>query len=274
MEITSGHATLAAESHGVGPPDVLLIHAGVTDQRSWHHVVDRLSEARCLTYDTRGYGRTTYELEDDWSYVTDAVAVLDAYGGGPAVVIGCSNGGRTALDLTLAHPDRVRALVLISPSVSGSPEPTFDPRLERMVAQYDAAEAAGDHEELNRLEAHIWLDGALTPEGRVGGTARELFLEMNALALAAPDPGERRVVVPAWDRLTEIDVPTLVLVGEHDLAHVKQNCTHVVASVPGARLVELSGVAHLPQLEADEQTLSEIAAFVARFAVGISDAGC
>ena len=108
MEITSGSAVLAAESAGDGP-DVLLVHAGVTDQRSWASVVERLPGRRSLTYDARGYGRTTYEPEDGWSSVGDAVAVLDAYDVAQAVVIGSSMGGRTSIDLTLLHPDRVRS---------------------------------------------------------------------------------------------------------------------------------------------------------------------
>jgi pimeloyl-ACP methyl ester carboxylesterase len=109
MEITSGSATLAAESHGEGEPTVLLVHAGVTDQRSWAPVVEALPGHRCLTYDARGYGRTTYEQEDGWSPVEDAVAVLDAYGVGSAVVVGCSMGGRTSLDLALTPSGSARS---------------------------------------------------------------------------------------------------------------------------------------------------------------------
>jgi pimeloyl-ACP methyl ester carboxylesterase len=263
MKITSGSATLAAESQGSGSPDVLLIHAGVTDQRSWRSLLDRLGDHRCLTYDIRGYGRTTYEPKGAWSYVEDAVAVLDAYQSPSAVVVGCSNGGRTALDLALAHPGRVSALVLIAPAVSGAPEPEFGPELAWLETAYDAAEEAGDHAELNRLEAWIWLDGPMVPEGRVRGEPRELFLAMNAVALEAADPGERQVVDPAWPRLGAIRVPTLVLVGELDFAHIQDNSRHVAASVPGARLVELPGVAHLPHLENDPRTLEEIVRFVA-----------
>ena len=206
MQITSGKATLAAESHGTGEPTVLLIHAGVTDQRSWSHVVDRLPDHRCLTYDARGYGRTTYEPEDGWSYVGDAVAVLDAYDVDAAVVVGASKGGRTAIDLTLAHRERVRGLVLIGPAVSGAPEQ----RSSRGPTPGGGAgrrRGADDLDEINRLEAHLWLDGPLADEGRVTGPVRDLFLEMNARALAAPDPGERAAAVPAWDRLERSPFP-------------------------------------------------------------------
>lgn len=263
MQITSGKATLSAESYGSGSPDVLLLHAGVTDQRSWSHVVDRLPEARCLTFDARGYGQTTYSPEDGWSAVGDAIAVLDAYDVRSAVVVGASLGGRTSIDLAVTHPDRVRALVLIGPAVSGGPEPAYEPEVRALDEEWETAEERGDLATVNRLEARVWLDGPTAPEGRVTGPARDLFLEMNATALDADDPGEDGDDEKAWDRVGEIGVPVLVLVGEHDLAYIKANCAHLVRSIDGARLVELPGVAHVPHLEADERTLAEIAAFIA-----------
>jgi len=262
MEVTSGSATLAAESQGSGI-DVLLLHAGVTDQRSWRHVVEALPDVHCLTFDARGYGRTTYALEDGWSAVDDAVAVLDAYEVVSAVVVGSSMGGRTSIDLVLTHPDRVRALVLIGPAISGAPEATYQPEVLALDDQWEAAEERGDQAAVNGLEARVWLDGPTAPEGRVTGQARELFLEMNGRALDAAEPGERREDAAAWDRLGEIRVPVLVLVGEHDLQYIKENCAQLVRSVPGARLVELPGVAHVAHLEGDSKTLNEIAAFIA-----------
>jgi pimeloyl-ACP methyl ester carboxylesterase len=262
MEVTSGSAVLAAESTGVGP-DVLLVHAGVTDQRGWTQVVDVLPDHRCLTYDARGYGRTTYEPQDAWSSVDDAVAVLDAYDVGQAVVVAASMGGRTALDLTLLHPERVRALVLIGPAISGAPEATYEPEVLALDDEWERAEERGDLETVNRLEARVWLDGPAAVEGRVSGAVRDLFLDMNGRALDADDPGERRDDAAAWDRLAEIAVPTLLLVGDLDLQYIKHGVAHAAASIPGARLVELPGVAHLPHLEGDERTLAEIAGFVA-----------
>lgn len=262
MEITSGSATLAAESHGEGEPTVLLVHAGVTDQRSWASVVEALPGHRCLTYDARGYGRTTYEQEDGWSPVQDAVAVLDAYDVGSAVVVGCSMGGRTSLDLALTHPERVSALVLIGSAVSGAPPLDLEPGLEGLEQLFEEAEQSGDLDVLNGLEAQVWLDGPFQPEGRVGGEARELFLDMNRIALEAPETGEQRAEVNAWEASGEVAVPTLVMVGEHDLQHTHRNAHRLAESIPDARLVDLPGVAHLPHLERDERTLREIAAFV------------
>jgi pimeloyl-ACP methyl ester carboxylesterase len=129
MFATSGRARLSYETTGVeGGADVLLIHAGVNDRRSWRHVIERLAGPhRCVAFDARGYGETTYEPEDGWSRVADAVAVLDAAGVERAVVVACSMGGQAAVDLTLAHSERVAGLLLIGAAVRGAPYPDSKP---------------------------------------------------------------------------------------------------------------------------------------------------
>jgi pimeloyl-ACP methyl ester carboxylesterase len=269
MFATSGRARLAYESRGVaGGADVLLIHAGVNDRRSWRHVVDRLaSRHRCVTFDMRGFGETTFEREDGWSPVTDAVAVLDAAGLGRPVVVACSMGGQTAIDLTLAHPDRVAGLVLIGTAIRGAPYPELaEGPTADLNARLEAADSAGDIDEVARLDAWMWLDGPSAAEGRVGGMARQLFLDMNGRALRAADPGQEAELSPAWPRLDEIAVPTLVMIGRLDAEDIQAIDEPAARLIPGARLRFLDGVAHVPHLEADASTLQEIAMFVDSFA--------
>jgi pimeloyl-ACP methyl ester carboxylesterase len=211
----------------------------------------------------RGFGETTYEREDGWSAVGDALAVLDAAGFERPVVIACSIGGQVAIDLALAHPDRVGGLVLIGPAVSGAPYPDIDegPTAE-LNARIESADASGDVDEVGRLDAWMWLDGPTAEEGRVGGPARELFLDMNGRALRAEDPGEPAETTPAWPRLAEISVPTLVMVGRLDVEDILVVDELAAGIIPGARLTLLDGVAHVPHLEGDPTTLDEITAFV------------
>jgi pimeloyl-ACP methyl ester carboxylesterase len=265
MFATSGRARLAYESRGVaGGAEVLLIHAGVTDRRGWQHVVEQLSPRhRCVAFDMRGFGESSYQSEPGWSPVGDALAVLDAAGLGRPVVVASSIGGQAAVDLALAYPDRVAGLVLIGTAVRGAPYPEIDegPTAE-LNARIKSAYAAGDVDELNRLEAWMWLDGPGAEEGRVGGSARELFLDMNGRALRAEHPGEQAELSPAWPRLGEITAPTLLMIGRLDAEDVLAINERAAATIPAARRRFLDGVAHLPHVEGDPVTLNEIATFV------------
>jgi pimeloyl-ACP methyl ester carboxylesterase len=106
------------------------------------------------------------------------------------------------------------------------------------------------------------LDGPLTTEHRVGGAVRELFLDMNGRALAAPPRGEEEELPARWDQLAEIAVPTLVVVGEHDLPLLVDRARAVAVSVPGARLAVLAGSAHLPMLDQPAALIGELTAFL------------
>jgi len=260
--VISGAARIAYDVTGSGS-DVLLLHAGVNDRRSWGPLIAALAARhRCLAPDARGYGETTYEPEDGWSPVADALAVLDNAGSDRAVVVACSMGGLAGVGLALEHPERVAGLVLIGATVSGAPYPEGDPRAEELEKQAMAAEESGDLDEVGRLEAWMWLDGPTALQGRVSGPGRDLFLEMNARALAAPDPGRRADLAAAWPRLGEIRVPVLVLVGELDFVELQAVLEQAAELLPSGRFVRLPGVAHVPHLEGDPRTIAEITGFV------------
>lgn len=261
--IPNGSAQLATEIAGEGV-DVLLLHAGVADRRSWAPLAECLAPTnRCISFDARGYGETTYEAEP-FSRVGDALAVLDATGSGRAVLVGNSMGGRTALDLAIAHPGRVAALVLVCPAISGMPNGEDSPDVQAVDEQMQAARLAGDLAELNRIEARFWLDGINGgDEGRVTGVARQLFLDMNGKALAAADPGEEHREIDTWGLLEHVSVPTLVVVGKLDYPVFTDNGATAAGRLPNAQLVRLDAAAHLPVLEADETCLRAITEFVA-----------
>lgn len=250
MNVTSGAAELVCDVAGDGPP-VVCLHAGVADRRVWATTTERLANHfRVYAYDRRGFGETTYDLEV-FSHAKDLEAVIGVIDAQDVVLIGNSQVGRIALDYTVNHPERVRALILVAPAISGSPPPQNVPRW--VLGLDEAADAAwepGDIAEANRLEAHLWLDGPSAAEGRVGGKERALFLEMNKRILTAPDPGEATEPPSAWDRLEELVTPTLVLFGDLDLGYLRSYARELAVRASDGRFVELAGVAHLPMLEA------------------------
>ncbi|MCZ3387079.1 MAG: alpha/beta hydrolase [Actinomycetia bacterium] len=267
MQITSGQATLAAElvgqCTGEGHKDILFLHAGVTDRRSWTPIVKSLSAThRCISFDARGFGATTYGSEVGWSPVGDVLCVLDAVGSQRSVVVASSLGGRTAVDLALSHPDRVKALVLIAPAVRGAPYPEPTEREATLDAEAERAQEEGRIDDANALEAQLWLDGPASRPGRVVGAPRELFLDMNARALRSPDPGPMAVVDDAWPRLGEIAVPVLVLAGDLDVSDLRAIGRQMASRLPDAEFITIEGVAHLPQLEAPDRLTAVIRNFL------------
>ena len=265
--VETGIAQLAVSQTGAGQALVFL-HAGVADKRSWTPLIDALSETmgnfHGFAYDRRGFGDSSF-TEERYSRVSDLVAVLDACELPSAVLIGNSQGGRIAIDAALLHAERVRALVLIGTSVSGAPEVAAYPRNVAQIHQkMEAAEAADDLGVLNRLEAHLWLDGPLSVEGRVAGTARELFLDMNRRALNAASAGEATDSVDAWNNLSKIQIPVLLIVGALDLPHLQERSAQMAEIMPDAEFVSMSDVAHLPALEAPQQCAEIISKFLAR----------
>src|SRR5690606_2711860 len=119
------------------------------------------------------------------SHVDDLEGLLDALDVHAAVFVGCSMGGGLAVDFALRHPGRVIGLALLGTSISGAPWSANE--VEQMIeaAEEDAWER-GDRDMLNRVQAHEWLDGPRAQSGRVGGAARELFLDMNGIVLSKP----------------------------------------------------------------------------------------
>lgn len=267
--VASGNARLATERLSDGPVPAVALHAGVADRRVWVPLAGALDGRVAITaYDRRGFGETP-DVVEDHRHVDDLRAVLDhVHPDGAVWLLGSSQGGGIALDFALAHPGRVAGLVLIGTALSGR-SPADDVALtdpeQRLSDRIDDADEHGDLDEINRLEAHVWLDGPAAPEGRVTGAPRELFLAMNGRALLAEGAvGEELASAHAdpASRLTELGVPTLVLYGDLDLCSVIARNRWIAEQLPHARAVVVPGTAHLPQLEQPEEVAREVAAFV------------
>jgi len=263
LTIRSGDWPLAATACGQNPRLVFL-HPGVGDRRCWHEVMAILAtDHSAVAYDRRGFGDTP-AADAPFVDTDDLQAVLDACVTRPAVLVGNSQGGRIAIDFAILRPDRVERLVLIAAAISGSPDPDWDAELgQELVEAIEAAEEREDLDEVNRCEALVWLDGAAGPEGRIGGPVRKLFHAMNLVVLrneSAPGPIEPP---SAYEHLERLAMPVLVIVGALDLPYQRAGARALAERLPNARLVELGGMAHLPQLEAPDTVASLIKEFLA-----------
>lgn len=263
--VTSGRAELAADVSGSGDP-VVFLHAAVADNRMWSAQMAGISGShKAIAYDRRGFGRTRYQ-EENFSSVADLIALLDAVAEGrPAILVGCSQGGRIVLDAALEHPFRVSGLVLIAPNVPGTPEPANPPEIEILLEQQKEAVETGNLDQINAIKTRIWLDGPFAPEGRVTGTARELLLDMNTIALKSPPTGTDVDVsgfVPAFERLQEIALPSLVIWGDLEFPHIQERCRLVTDKLADGTSRVLTGTAHLPSLDRPDDITGLLTEFI------------
>jgi len=275
--IGTGEVTLWLEE--IGPPngDVVLLVAGANTPASmWPDGFVTLFAQegyRVIRYDHRDTGRSTRRPFDEHPYgiedlARDAVAILDACGVERAHVVGLSMGGTIGQVLALDHPERLSSLTLMlttaldvdfagnylramhgEPPVGPLPTPrpdvvaelgrmftpgaTREDELQRRVQQWRVLAGdvlSFDPEEFRPLEAAaIEHAGSLVPP--------------TAHAQARPVPIER------GEELCRVRTPTLVIQGMEDPLNPPPHGRHLAALIPGATLVEVSGLGHaLPSI--------------------------
>ncbi|MEM7125550.1 MAG: alpha/beta hydrolase [Chloroflexota bacterium] len=253
FQIDVGSAKLAGIHAGDGPP-VVFLHAGVADRRMWHPQIDTFCHDHLvIAYDRRGFGETT-AIDEPFSHVDDLDAVLDHFGLGKVTLVGCSQGGRIAIDFALQNPNRVTALALIAPAVSGASGPEeWPPQIEALGDALDAADEADDLDQINEIEAHMWLDGPLSQAGRVQGELRNLFLDMNGIALNMPELEKEIEPDSSYERVEELTMPAVVIWGALDFPHLIERCQYLVESIPGAKGHEIEKAAHMVSCEKAEE---------------------
>lgn len=256
-----GGATLTGAELGGGLP-VVFLHAGVCDKRMWLSQMEAVADAgwHAVAYDRRGYGDAT-SADEPFSHLDDLEAVLDALDIHAAVLVGCSLGGGLAVDFALAHPGRTIGLVLIGTSITGAPWTATAEESAIEMAEEDAWER-GDLDLLNKVQAHEWLDGPRSQSGRVSGAVRDLFLDMNAKALAKPELTQEEASPDAWDRMDEVNTPALLIVGDEDFTALVERHETLSETMPNAFAVVLEGAAHIPSIDKPELVNSLLLQFL------------
>ena len=245
---------LYVEQAGSGSP-VVLIHEGIADSRMWEPQWKSYSERfRMVRFDLRGFGQSPPAV-GKFSFSGDVVELLDGLQLGPATLIGVSLGGSVAMETTIARPDLVSRLVVVAPGLRGF-EMTEDTK-----AGWDEEEAAierGDVDAAVEVNMRMWVDGPSRSRDEVDPEVRGKVAEMQRRAieiyLEAGEEGEHQPLAEDWgERLAEISVPTLVLVGELDRPEMLQIAERLEAEIPDARRETIAGTAHVPSMERPDE---------------------
>lgn len=273
---TADGYTLHAEAHGEGVP-IVLSCALATTSENWRPQVEPLVAAglRVVLWDFRGHGRSDAP-DDPGAYdvrrvVEDLARVLDwAAPGQPAVLAGLSFGGLASLHLALRDPARARALVLVG-SGPGFKNPDAQARWEALVERTASFVLRNGMQAFASGRASATLVG-LHPERPAAQAA--------ARAIAAQTPHgiahfARRVAGPAepvLDRLGEIEVPTLVMVGEHDEQYLRA-ADVLAARMPRAERASIERAGHIVNLDEPEAFDAALLGFLGRQRIARSAPG-
>ena len=262
LDVAGGR--LYYEAAGAGHPLVLL-HADVADCRMWDEQFAAFTRRyRVVRFDKRGFGKTT-STTAGFSPRQDIVDLLTHLGIDRTAVLGLSNGGALALDFTLEHPELVDALIVVAGGVSGYEGPATEVEM-RLFDEYMALEQRHDTAGLVELGVHVWGDGPAQPEGRAAAEVRERLREMmtNNYRLHPEELRPQPLEPPAVERLGEIRVPTLVMLGSLDETGSIAAMNLLADRVSGAQKVVFPDTAHMLNMEQPARFNTVVLEFLAQ----------
>ena len=252
-----------AEVAGAGP-EIVLLHEGICDSRMWDPQWETFTRShRVLRFDFRGYGRSPLE-PGRFANARDVIELLESHGFERAALVGVSLGGRVALEVALAAPERVAALVLVG---SGLPGHDWSDEMKTNWQEEESALLAGDLDGAVEVSLRTWVDGPRRTPEDVDPEVRSRVAEMQrrAFELQVPleDEAEEELLVEDLaQRLGEIRAPTLVLIGEEDVPDIHAIADRLAREIPGAKTGTIANAAHAPSMERPEEFARLVLAFL------------
>jgi len=241
---------LAYSDTGAGRPVVLLVHGFPLNRSMWDSQLGSLKAfgARVIAPDLRGFGASEAGPPGPLSmeqHADDLVALLDALNiSAPVIYVGLSMGGYVGFALWRRHPERIAALVVAdSRAAADTPE-----------GRQGREELATKAEELHspRPAIDAMLPRLLSPHLRPGSLPEHLLRGMmssssaRAVADGARGLGQR---AESYSTLPTISVPTLVIVGEHDVLTPPEESHRIAEGIPHARLATIDQAGHMSNME-------------------------
>ena len=242
------------ETDGVGPA-LVLIHAGFLDNRMWDSQFQSYPKSyKTIRYDVRGYGKSSIAKEK-FSDHNDLLGLLTHLNVARATIIGVSNGGRIALDFAVEHPERVQSLILVSPGVSGykvsgPEEEKLWNEFEEQMKPQEIADKEGRAGDAVEMDVNAWAAAA-------DSTARQKIraIALDNFHVQRENPWQFMIKLdpPAFQRLSEIHVPTLFIVGDKDVPAQILEVDNIHKHMPGSKKILIPGADHIPNLSKTEE---------------------
>jgi pimeloyl-ACP methyl ester carboxylesterase len=227
-------------------PTVVLIHGLGLDMRMWDDQFEVLAARyRVIRYDLRGFGKSAPQTDVRFLHAEDLRALLDHLEVPKANVIGLSLGGTIALQYALLFPECLLSLILVDSALDG-----FDWSDEWEAAytaiQERAAQAGASAGNKMWMEHELFVPACEQPECR--SKLAQMVRESSGWTWVNKTSA-RGIRPPSGERLSDIHVPTLIIVGERDLPDFQGIAGVLAAGITGARKVVMKGVGHMSNME-------------------------
>lgn len=245
--VVVGGESFALRDEGRGPP-VLLVHGFPLDHTMWAAQIEALASShRVIAPDLRGFGGsvvtagkvTMARMADDLAALLDALDVSE-----PLTYAGFSMGGYAGWPFLRAHRRRVARLVLCDTRAVGDTAEAAKARL----AMADRVEAEGSAVAADAMLPKLLAPGRAERDPALAQRVREMILATDPRGIAAAQRGMAERTDARAD-LPLLDLPTLVVVGEHDAISTRGEMGALAAEIPRARLVEVPGAGHTSPME-------------------------
>lgn len=252
ITFNSNDSTLAYERLGRGAP-LVLIHGFPLDHSIWDEVTPPLSSDPStgsgqafdlILPDLRGFGESVSSAPA-WTMrglADDLASLLDHLGLDSAFLAGHSMGGYVALAFADAYPTRVRGLALVSSQAAADPP-------ERKAGRHAQARQI---EEDGIGETVAGMTTKLTSDERVQKFVHDLMRKQKPAGYI----GALKAMAERSDTMSVLEAnsfPVLLIHGDADELIPLERAREIQAKVPRARMVELSGVGHMPMMESPQQ---------------------
>lgn len=227
--------SLYYEVHGDGPV-LLLTHGFSATSQMWKGQIDPLApHFKVVTWDMRGHGQSDYPADpaaySEEATVADMAALLDAVGAKEAIVGGLSLGGYMSLAFHRAHPERVRALLIIDTGPGYKKDEARAGWNANALKRAEAYEAKGLGD-LSRASAEVQAARHRDATG-LAKAARGMLTQRDA-----------RVI----ENLPNIAVPAIVIVGEKDTPFLAAS-DYMAAKIPGAKKAVIPDAGHAANID-------------------------
>jgi 2-succinyl-6-hydroxy-2,4-cyclohexadiene-1-carboxylate synthase len=236
-------------------PSVVLLHGFTNTGHSWDRVIDALPDgADALAPDIRGHGDASARRPVTLEAVIEDI---DHLAPDPFTLVGYSMGGRVALHVAFALPDRVQRLVLIGASPGLK---TATARAERRASDAKLAERA-ENETIERF-AERWADMPMLADqpAPVREAADADRRRNDPASLAAALRGLGTGTLPSlWSRLGSLEIPVTLVVGERDTKY-REIAARMAEEMQRAEVVIVPGAGHAVHAEAPAAVADVIAA--------------